>query len=51
MSHLDTPTGKERIKVIINALEIAANHYEYENELATAEKMNLLINAMKEENN
>ena len=42
-----TPTGRERIELIINALEIAANNYEYEGDIATAEKMIAIVKDME----
>jgi hypothetical protein len=44
---LNTPTGKHRINVIIDALEVAVNHYEYEGNYERAEELQLLINEMK----
>jgi len=45
-----TPTGRHRVAVIIDALEIAVNHYEYEANYERAEELQLLINEMKEAN-
>lgn len=47
MNTLNTPTGKHRINTIINALEIALNHYEFESDFTKCEEIQLLINDIK----
>lgn len=47
MNALNTPTGRHRINVIIEALEIAVNHYEFEADYKRAEELQLLIADMK----
>ena len=47
MNAYKTPTGKHRIDVIIDALEVAVNHYEYEANYERAEELQLLVNEMK----
>lgn len=42
-----TPTGRERITLVIDALKVSANHYELEGDYATAEKLNLIAKDME----
>jgi hypothetical protein len=47
MNPINTPTGKRRIVLTIEALKIAVNHYEFEGEFNKVEELTLLIQDME----
>lgn len=49
MNYLNTPTGRHRINVIIDALKVSVNHYEDEADYSRVEELQLLIADMQKE--
>ena len=48
LNAINTPTGRYRNEVILKALEVALNSYQYDGDTIKAEEVELLINEMKE---